>query len=113
MLAQRQFSALANGPVFLNPATGKAWNGTDSLQKRWYAILEAAGVRLRNPYQTRHTFASTLLSTGHNPMYVAKQMGHTDTTMITRTYGRWLEQDDGVLLDLYQKVGAGAAKLAR
>jgi integrase len=33
-------------------------------------------------------------------MYVAKQMGHTDTTFITQTYGPWLEQDDGVLLDL-------------
>lgn len=113
LLAQRQFSALANGAVFLNPATGKAWNGTDSLQKRWYAILGSAGVRLRNPYQTRHTFASTLLSTGHNPMYVAKQMGHTDTTMITRTYGRWLDQDDGVLLDIYAKLGTGAAKAIR
>lgn len=49
-------------------------------------------MRYRNPYQTRHTYASTLLSAGANPLYVAKQMGHRDTEMINRHYGRWLEQ---------------------
>ena len=112
LLDQRQYSALANGAVFLNPATGKPWNNSETLHKRWVAILKSAGVRRRNPYQTRHTFASTLLSTGHNQMYVAKQMGHTDTTMITRTYGRWIEQEDGVLLDIFHKVTAAAKKSA-
>lgn len=113
LMAQRQYSALANGPVFLNPTTGSAWSGSGSLYENWSDVIERAGVRVRNPYQTRHTFASMLLSTGHNPMYVAKQMGHTDTTMITRTYGRWLDQDDAVLLDIFQKVGAGPAKAVR
>jgi len=27
---------------------------------------------------------------GSNPLYVATQMGHVDTTMITRTYGKWI-----------------------
>ena len=36
--------------------------------------------------------ASTLLLAGVNPLYVAKQMGHRDTEMINRHYGRWLEQ---------------------
>lgn len=66
--------------------------------------MRRSGVRRRNLYQTRHTFASTLLSTSVNAMYVAKQMGHTDTTMVTRTYGKWIEQDDNVLPDFYHKV---------
>jgi len=113
LMAQRQYSALANGPVFLNPSTGAAWNGSGSLYENWSDVITRAGVRARNPYQTRHTFASMLLSTGHNQMYVAKQMGHTDTTMITRTYGRWLDQEDAALIDLYQKVGAVAVKAIR
>lgn len=47
-----------------------------------------AGVRFRNPYQTRHTFASTLLMLGAGPLYVASQLGHTDATMITKIYGK-------------------------
>ena len=27
---------------------------------------------------------------GANPLYVAKQLGHADTTMVTRTYGKWI-----------------------
>lgn len=104
LVAQKQHSALANGLVFLDPATGKGWDNTGRLSLYWTATLKRAKVRYRNPYQTRHTFASTLLSTGENPMYVAKQMGHADTTMITRTYGRWLEQEDGILPELYRKV---------
>jgi integrase len=104
---QMQYTALANDLVFHNPLLGRGWYSTAPLSKRWRAILEAAAVRHRNPYQTRHTFASTLLSTGENAMYVAKQMGHTDTTMVTRTYGRWIEQDDGVLPHFYQRALPG------
>ncbi|WP_373987340.1 hypothetical protein [Duganella sp. BuS-21] len=30
--------------------------------------------------------------------------GHKDTTMITRTYGRWIEQEDDVLPDIYLRM---------
>lgn len=33
-------------------------------------------------YQTRHTFASMMLSAGEHPMWVAQQMGHADWTML-------------------------------
>lgn len=106
LLAQKQHSYLANGLVFLDPATGEGWDNTSRLGLYWAAMLKKSKVRYRNPYQTRHTFASILLSAGMNPMYVAKQMGHTDTTMITRTYGRWIEMDGGVLPAYYEKLAS-------
>lgn len=27
---------------------------------------------------------------GANPLYVATQLGHVDTTLVFRTYGRWI-----------------------
>lgn len=110
---QMQHSALANGLVFLNPSYGTGWDNDKTIYRRWQLLTRRAGVRFRNPYQTRHTFASTLLSTGENPMYVAKQMGHADTTMITRTYGKWLEQDGGVLPEMYQRVVPDRARGVR
>lgn len=107
LVAQKQHSFLGGGLVFQDPATGEGWDNTQRLSLFWAQMIKKGKVRYRNPYQTRHTFASTLLSTGVNPMYVAKQMGHTDTTMITRTYGRWLEQEGGVLPDLYLKMAEG------
>lgn len=111
LMAQKQYSSLAGGLVFLDPATGKGWDTTGRLSIYWSTMIKRAKVRYRNPYQTRHTFASTLLSTGENPMYVAKQMGHTDTTMVTRTYGRWIEQDDDVLPELFFRMVDGKKRL--
>jgi integrase len=60
------------------------------IRERWGRILLSAGVGYRNPYQTRHTYASSLLMLGANPLYVATQLGHVDTTLVFRTYGRWI-----------------------
>lgn len=40
--------------------------------------------------QARHTYASMVLSADEHPIWVAKQMGHTDRTMIANIYGRWM-----------------------
>lgn len=92
LIDQQAHTKLAGGLVFHDPRYNTGWVSDAPLKKRWMIILRKAGVRYRNPYQTRHTFASTLLSSGANPLYVAKQMGHRDTEMITRNYGRWVEQ---------------------
>lgn len=106
LAAQRSHTGAGGKLVFLNPLYGEQWAGDKPILRRWRRILALAGVRYRNPYQTRHTFASTLLMLGANPMYVATQMGHADTTMVVRTYGKWIAQgvDDGRrarLLQLY------------
>lgn len=92
---QKQFTFLENKRVFHNPQTNKAWE-TDAQIRRtlWIPALKQAGVAYRNPYQTRHTYASTLLSVGENPLWVAKQMGHKDWGMIRRVYGRWIPEID-------------------
>ncbi len=47
-------------------------------------------MRYRRPYQTRHTYASMMLTAGESPVWVAQQMGHSDWAMIARIYGRWV-----------------------
>jgi integrase len=78
--------------VFLDPRYALPWAGEAALRKRWARILKVAEVRYRNPYQTRHTFASALLAAGRPPIWVARQMGHVTTEMLERHYGRWIEQ---------------------
>ena len=89
--AQKDFTFLQGGRIFHHPITHKPYVTDDEIRRNaWTAFLRLAGVRYRNPYQTRHTYASMLLSNGENPLWVAKQMGHVDTEMITRTYGKWI-----------------------
>lgn len=90
--AQKQYTFLPGTRVFLDPRYDLPWAGDRPLYFRWGRILRRAGVRYRNPYQTRHTFASTLLACGVPALYVAKQMGHRDTEMVNRHNGRWIEQ---------------------
>lgn len=80
----------AQGWVFPNPFTGTRWANDSKITRRWKNALQQAGVRYRRPYQTRHTYASMMLSAGENPLYVAQQMGHADWSMLVRVYGRWM-----------------------
>ncbi|QCZ93303.1 tyrosine-type recombinase/integrase [Salinimonas iocasae] len=81
--------------VFIDPRTSSTYRYADGLRKYvWKPALEKAKVLYRYPYQTRHTYASMMLSCGSNPMWVAKQMGHADWGMIRKTYGRWIPSQD-------------------
>jgi integrase len=89
--AQKEFTLLAGEWVFHNPATGRPWESDGQIRKTsWTPLLKKAGVTYRNPYQTRHTYASTLLSSGANPWWIATQMGHKNVDMIFKHYGKWL-----------------------
>lgn len=95
LISQKPFSFLANSRIFLNPRTNQSWETDGQIRKTlWTHALKKAGVIYRNPYQTRHTYASTLLSAGENPLWVAKQMGHKDWGMIRKRYGRWIPEVD-------------------
>jgi integrase len=89
--AQKPFTYLANETIFRNPRTNKHWSGDLVIREAWKRALQFAKVRYRRPYQTRHTFASMMLTAGESPMWVAQQMGHKDWTMIARVYGKWIK----------------------
>jgi integrase len=78
--------------LFHNPKTGLPWVNDQTIRERvWISAIKASGVIYRNPYQTQHTFASMMLSSGKNSLWVAQQMGHKDWDIIRKTYGRRLE----------------------
>lgn len=95
LVAQKAHTFLAGAEVFQNPRTLERWTGDQPIRKTmWAHAVKKAGVRYRRPYQTRHTYASMMLSAGEHPMWVAGQMGHSDWTMIARVYGRWMPTSD-------------------
>jgi len=56
-------------------------------------------------YETRHTFASWALAAGESPEWVARTLGHVNTAMVYRTYGRYIpnltRQDGSAFERLY------------
>jgi integrase len=96
LLAYKEYSFLKGVDpwdiVFLNPLTNKPWSTTNKIRAQWKQALKKAGVRYRVPYQTRHTYASTMLQVGENLEYVAEQMGHSNSTTTLKHYARFIQQ---------------------
>lgn len=89
--AQMKYTFDLGKRVFHNPRTNQPWETDHQIRRTaWVPTMKRAGVRYRNPYQTRHTYASMMLSGGENIMWVANQMGHVDTEMVMKTYGKWI-----------------------
>ena len=70
--------------------TGRPLEVNNLRNRVWYPALGAAGLRRRTMYQTRHTFASLMLSHGEDPLWVARMLGHAGLDMIFRHYGKFI-----------------------
>lgn len=87
---------------------------TDNVTNRvWYPLLRLLGYEKRRPYQTRHTAGTLWLAAGENPEWVAKQLGHADTTMLFRVYSRYVpnltRQDGSAFNNLINAALSGSA----
>ena len=83
----------------------------------WYPLLRHLGLKLRRPYQTRHTAATLWLAAGESPQWIAMQLGHTTTEMLFRVYARFvpnLTRQDGSAFErlLTATLGGGERQLA-
>ncbi len=56
----------------------------------WKPLLRHLGLKVRRPYQCRHTAATLWLGAGENPEWIARQLGHTTTEMLFRVYSRYV-----------------------
>ncbi|TEW53862.1 site-specific integrase [Psychromonas sp. RZ22] len=92
------------GPFVFCKKDGKPFNYQTISRVIWEPMLQRLKFKYRNPYQTRHTFATLLLAAGESPEWIAQQMGHSTTTMLFRVYSRYvpnLTRQDGSAFDRY------------
>ena len=82
------------------------------LSKCWRQSSEHLGLRHRRPYVARHTSVSWNLMIGKNPLFVARQHGHSVSTMF-RTYAAWMQnapESDIQLIRSAMNAGKSARK---
>jgi integrase len=83
--------------------TGEQPNHANLSNRVWRPALKEAGIPYRPMIQTRHSFATTALSLGENPLWIAHVMGHRDTDMIIKVYTKYLKnavnKNDGKALN--------------
>ena len=63
----------------------------DHLRKEvWTPALKKAGIEYRPPIQTRHSFATMMLSVGEDVGWVQNMLGHSSLQMIFQRYYAWI-----------------------
>ena len=92
IVSQKSFTLLSGKHIFLNEKTGKPFDGDQQIRAVWQRALMRAGIRYRHPYQTRHTYASWMLSAGESLPWISKQMGHASITTTTKHYARFISE---------------------
>jgi integrase len=71
--------------------TGEPIRNLQYTHSRWRrTLLQLSSIRYRKPYCARHSSVSWNLMVGKNPLWVAKQHGHSIATML-RVYAAWTE----------------------
>ncbi|PKO37515.1 MAG: site-specific integrase [Betaproteobacteria bacterium HGW-Betaproteobacteria-6] len=102
--------------VFCN-SEGRPLDYKNVTNRVWRPLLRHLGLKVRRPYQCRHTAATLWLGAGENPEWIARQLGHTTTEMLFRVYSRYvpnLTRRDGSAFDrlLTATLGGGNPVLA-
>jgi integrase len=82
-------SRLQNKYLFCT-TKGNQLNHANLCKRVWTPALQRANIPYRPMIQTRHSFATTALSLGENPLWIARTMGHRDTDMVIRVYTKYV-----------------------
>jgi integrase len=61
------------------------------VHRHWRLTLKRLAIRYRRPYTARHSSVSWDLMLGRNPLFVAKQHGHSLLTMLS-VYAAWTDR---------------------
>jgi integrase len=78
--------------VFINPKTNKPWPNDKVTYRLWGKAVKESKVKYRTQYNTRHTYASTMLTENRPIAWLAKQLGHSDIRETLKTYARWIPE---------------------
>lgn len=79
---------------------GRIWSMSHvRFNRLWRLALKRAGLALRKPHTLRHSFASVLLSRDANILAIQKAGGWKGTSVLLRTYAKWIEEADGASSD--------------
>jgi len=75
--------------VFLR-TDGKSYRASGSLNRYWIQLLRDLNLEYRSIYQTRHSFASNMLSNNESLLWVSKTLGHSNSSITLSRYSQYL-----------------------
>lgn len=83
----RLASPYSDGPdLVFATATGRTIGHRNLTSRGLEPACQAAGLQGVTFHVLRHTFASLLIGQGHDPVFVARQLGHSNPAVTLRVY---------------------------
>lgn len=82
-----------NEYCFLNEQN-KPFKTSASIYNIWKKILLELNFYYRSFYQTRHTFASNMLSNSENPLWVSQMLGHKSLDITLQKYSKYIKREE-------------------
>lgn len=62
----------------------------------WMPTLKDLGIEYRNLYQMRHTFASMMIASGEDILWVSNMLGHKHSAITLQVYAKYTKNDKKV-----------------
>lgn len=59
----------------------------------WTKALKKSNIKYRNLYQMRHTFASLMISSGEDILWVSSMLGHKNSNITLSTYAKYIKNE--------------------
>jgi len=59
----------------------------------WKKVLKRLEIPYRNLYQMRHTFASMMVGSGEDVLWVSNMLGHKNSNITLSTYAKYIKND--------------------
>lgn len=76
------------------PKTMQPWRDDRAIYNScWKPALKKSGVKFRKQYNTRHTYASAMLTLNEPIAWVARQLGHSSVNQTLDAYARWIPEN--------------------
>lgn len=86
-------SFMKNGYIFLDSSDDIFYDSSFIREGVWRRALKYAKLDYRSLYQTRHTFASLMISRGEDILWVSKTLGHSNLQTTLTRYAKFIQTE--------------------
>lgn len=79
--------------LFLTRKGSPYYSTTRISEIYWKKILIDLNLKYRTPYQMRHTFASMMISSGEDILWVSSMLGHKNANITLEAYAKYIKKE--------------------
>ncbi len=83
-----------DSPYVFNTIRNKPYYSANKISfTYWEKVLEKLDIKHRTLYQMRHTFASLMISSGEDILWVASMLGHKNANITLQVYAKYVKNE--------------------